>query len=52
TEATTIYAKWNAQTYTVSFNTDGGSAVSNQSVLHGGKATMPEVEPTKAGYTF
>jgi len=52
TEATTIYAKWNAQTYTVSFKTDGGSAVSNQSVLHGGKATIPEVEPTKAGYTF
>ncbi|WP_052059842.1 InlB B-repeat-containing protein [Lysinibacillus fusiformis] len=52
TEATTIYAKWNAQTYTVSFNTDGGSAVSNQSVAHGGKARMPEIEPTKAGYTF
>ena len=52
TEATTIYVKWNAQTYTVSFNTDGGSAVSNQSVLHGGKATIPEVQPTKAGYTF
>ncbi|MEK5429417.1 InlB B-repeat-containing protein [Lysinibacillus sp. FSL R7-0073] len=49
---TIIYAKWNAQAYTVSFNTDGGSAVSNQSVLHGGKATIPEVEPTKAGYTF
>ncbi|WP_446936826.1 InlB B-repeat-containing protein [Lysinibacillus fusiformis] len=52
TEATTIYAKWNAQMYTVSFNTDGGSAVSDQSVAHGGKATMPQVEPTKAGYTF
>ncbi|MFJ7921819.1 InlB B-repeat-containing protein [Lysinibacillus fusiformis] len=52
TEATTIYAKWNVQTYTVSFNTDGGSAVSNQSVPHGRKVTIPEVEPTKAGYTF
>ncbi|WP_291753735.1 InlB B-repeat-containing protein, partial [Lysinibacillus sp. UBA5990] len=52
TEATTIYAKWNAQMYTVSFNTDGGSAVSNQSVPHGGKVTIPEVEPTKVGYTF
>ncbi len=52
TEATTIYAKWNAQTYTVSFEVDGGSAVSDQSVAHGGKATMPQIEPTKAGYTF
>ncbi len=52
TEATTIYAKWNAQTYTVSFEVDGGSAVSNQSVTHGGKAKMPEIEPIKAGYTF
>jgi len=52
TEATTIYVKWNAQMYTVSFNTDGGSVVSNQSVAHGRKATIPEVEPTKAGYTF
>ncbi|MDC6270200.1 InlB B-repeat-containing protein [Lysinibacillus fusiformis] len=52
TEATTIYAKWNAQMHTVSFEVDGGSAVSNQSVPHGGKAMMPEIEPTKAGYTF
>ncbi|WP_249661511.1 InlB B-repeat-containing protein, partial [Lysinibacillus fusiformis] len=52
TEATTIYAKWNAQTYTVSFEVDGGSAVSNQFVTLGGKAKMPEIEPTKAGYTF
>ncbi|WP_052323521.1 MULTISPECIES: InlB B-repeat-containing protein [Lysinibacillus] len=52
TKATTIYAKWNAQMYTVSFEVDGGSAIANQSVAHGGKATMPQVEPTKAGYTF
>jgi len=52
TEATTIYAKWNAQTYTVSFEVDGGSAISDQSVAHGGKVMMSEIEPTKAGYTF
>ncbi|WP_427071411.1 InlB B-repeat-containing protein [Lysinibacillus fusiformis] len=52
TEATTIYAKWNAQMHTVSFEVDGGSAISHQSVAHGGKATMPQIEPTKAGYTF
>ncbi len=48
----TIYAKWNAQIHTVSFEVDGGSAIANQSVAHGGKATMPQVDPTKAGYTF
>ncbi len=52
TENTTIYAKWNAQTYTVSFEVDGGSAVSNQSVAHGEKASLPTPAPTKAGYTF
>ncbi|ODV54434.1 InlB B-repeat-containing protein [Lysinibacillus fusiformis] len=52
TENTTIYAKWNAQTYIVSFNTDGGSAVSNQSVAHGEKASEPTPAPTKVGYTF
>ncbi|MFF6017782.1 InlB B-repeat-containing protein, partial [Lysinibacillus fusiformis] len=52
TKATTIYAKWNAQIHTVSFEVDGGSAIANQSVAHGGKATMPQVDPTKAGYTF
>ncbi|WP_249664214.1 InlB B-repeat-containing protein, partial [Lysinibacillus sp. D4B1_S16] len=34
------------------FEVDGGSAIANQSVAHGGKATMPQVDPTKAGYTF
>ncbi|MBD8524112.1 InlB B-repeat-containing protein, partial [Lysinibacillus fusiformis] len=52
TENMTIYAKWNAQTYIVSFNTDEGSAVSNQSVAHGGKVSKPTSAPTKAGYTF
>ncbi|WP_082389452.1 InlB B-repeat-containing protein [Lysinibacillus sp. ZYM-1] len=52
TETMTIYAKWNAQTYTVSFNTDGGSMVSSQSVAHGGKVSKPTSAPTKADYTF
>ncbi|MFY2310460.1 InlB B-repeat-containing protein, partial [Lysinibacillus fusiformis] len=49
---TTIYAKWKPLNYTVSFEVDVGNAISHQSVAHGGKATMPQVEPTKAGYTF
>jgi len=36
---------------TVSFDTDGGSSVSPQSVLEGASATVPAV-PTKSGYAF
>ncbi len=36
---------------TVSFDTDGGSSVSPQSVLKGASATVPAV-PTKSGYAF
>lgn len=37
--------------YTVSFDTDGGSAVSAQKVKRGEKASRPSA-PTKDGYTF
>ena len=40
-----------AEYVTVSFDTDGGSAVPAQSVRVGSKATKP-ADPTKAGYTF
>ena len=35
-----------------SFDVAGGSAVSNQMVVHEGKAGQPTPAPTKAGYTF
>ena len=38
-------------TYTVTFNTDGGSAVQSQSVCSGQKATKPS-DPTKTGSVF
>ena len=38
-------------TYTVTFNTDGGSAIEAQTVVDGEAATAPTV-PTKEGYTF
>ncbi len=38
-------------TYTVSFDSDGGSAVESQTVEEGGTATKP-TDPTKSGYTF
>ncbi|WP_342442187.1 InlB B-repeat-containing protein [Lysinibacillus sp. FSL K6-0075] len=54
TADTTIYAKWNpvVVTHTVNFDVAGGSAVSNQTVTHEGKASQPTSAPTKAGYTF
>lgn len=37
--------------YTVTFDTDGGTAIPSQSVRSGNKAEKPE-DPTKSGYTF
>lgn len=50
----TVYAKWEEQVgtyYTVTFNSNGGSAVSSQQVLSGDYADEPAV-PTRNGYTF
>jgi len=38
-------------TFTVSFNSDGGTSVANQNVAAGGKVT-PVTPPTKTGYLF
>jgi uncharacterized repeat protein (TIGR02543 family) len=51
TENTTLYAKWTINSYTVSFDVDGGSAVPAQTVNHFDKAVMPTA-PTKVGHTF
>jgi len=51
TEAITLYAKWTINSYTVSFNSAGGSAVSNQTVDYGGTATAPAA-PTRSGHVF
>ena len=45
-----LYAKWEVAKYTVTFNSDGGSAVQSQVVEHGQKAVR--VSPTKEGYLF
>jgi uncharacterized repeat protein (TIGR02543 family) len=47
-----LYAKWNPYTYTVTFNTNGGSSVPSQTVDHDGQATRPAPPPIKTGYTF
>ena len=47
----TLYAKWIPNTYIVTFNSNGGSTVKQQTIEHGSKAETPVV-PTKAGYQF
>ena len=51
TQDITMYAKWSANSYTVTFNSLGGSAVSEQSFTTGGTVAEP-TPPTRAGYTF
>ena len=51
TGVTTIYANWTINQYAVKFNTNGGSAVADQTVNYNAKVTKP-ADPTKAGYTF
>ena len=51
TSSFTLYAKWTINSYTVTFDSSGGSAVSSQSVAHGGVATTPTA-PTRTCYTF
>lgn len=39
-------------TFTVTFDTDGGSSVDAQEIVNGQLATRPATAPTKSGYTF
>lgn len=56
-ENTTLYAKWTENTpttpteYTVTFDSQGGSAVSSQTVTSGSKVPKP-ADPTWSGHTF
>ncbi|MEO2256334.1 InlB B-repeat-containing protein [Paenibacillus amylolyticus] len=47
----TLYAKWTVNSYTVNFETNGGSVVPDQTVTYGELAAAPD-DPTKAGHTF
>lgn len=50
TESGTYTAKWEIETYTVTFDTNGGSEVESQQVAYGGSATEPTT--IKEGYAF
>ena len=47
----TLYAKWNINQYTISFNSNGGSAVADIKQNYNTAVTAP-ADPTKTGYTF
>ena len=49
-EDTSLYAKFEINTYSVTFNSDGGSAVESQTVDWNTSATL--TTPTRVGYTF
>ncbi len=50
---TTLYAVWKANTYTVSYNANGGSgAPSSQTKTYGKNLTLTSSKPTKSGYAF
>lgn len=51
TESTTLYAKWTPIVYSVSYNTQGGSAVTGSTYTIGSAITLPAA-PTRSGFTF
>lgn len=50
-ENTTITARWSVNRYTITFDADGGSAVSAITKNYGAAVSAPTA-PTKTGYTF
>lgn len=46
-----VYAQWEPNTYTITFDSDGGSAVEPITQKYGTSVTTPE-NPTREGYTF
>ncbi len=53
TENQTLYAHWTANTYTITYNANGGSgAPANQTKTHDVTLTLSTTKPTKTGYTF
>ena len=53
TASATLYAVWRINTYTVSYNANGGSgAPASQTKTYGVTLTLSSTTPTRTGYTF
>jgi len=50
TDNVTVYARWIANTYTITFNTNGGTAIAPMTVTYDQSFTLPVA--VKTGYTF
>ena len=50
-ESITLYAKWSVNTYTISFDSNGGTAIADISEVYRTEIQAPNT-PTKLGYTF
>ena len=49
----TLYAQWKSDSYTLTYNANGGTgAPSAQTVTKGGTIVIPSTVPTRSGYTF
>ena len=44
-----LYARWSINGYLVTFDSDGGTAVENKTIAHGGTVAKP-ADPTRDGY--
>lgn len=52
-ESDTLYAVWQAKTYTVTYNANGGSgAPAKQTKTHGKALTLSNTKPTRTNYKF
>jgi uncharacterized repeat protein (TIGR02543 family) len=47
----TLYAKWQINSYTVNFETNGGSTIDSQNIAYGSLVTRP-ADPVRANYIF
>ena len=46
-----LLARWEVSNYALTFNSDGGSEVNVQNIVHGRSAVKP-TDPTRSGYAF
>ena len=47
----TLYAKWEREIYTVTFDSNGGTSIPSQQITYNNTATKPS-DPRRTGYTF